>query len=51
MKAFLLDIDGTTLLGADPLPGAGAFIAWLRAEGIPHLWMTNNTSRICLPSP
>lgn len=45
MKAFLLDIDGTTLLGADPLPGAAAFIDWLRAEGIPHLWMTNNTSR------
>ncbi|MDF1700347.1 MAG: HAD-IIA family hydrolase [Planctomycetota bacterium] len=45
MKAFLLDIDGTTLLGADPLPGAQAFVTWLRAEGIPHLWMTNNTSR------
>ena len=45
MRAFLLDIDGTTLLGADALPGAAAFIEWLRAEGIPHLWMTNNTSR------
>lgn len=45
MKAFLLDIDGTTLLGADPLPGARELVAWLRAEGIPHLWMTNNTSR------
>ena len=45
MKAFLLDIDGTTLLGSEALPGAVAFIDWLRAEGIPHLWMTNNTSR------
>ncbi len=44
MKAFLLDIDGTTLLGPDALPGAIDFVTWLRAEGIPHLWLTNNTS-------
>ncbi|MDJ0521458.1 MAG: HAD-IIA family hydrolase [Planctomycetota bacterium] len=44
MKAFLLDIDGTTLLGPEALPGAKAFVAWLRAEGIPFLWLTNNTS-------
>lgn len=45
MTAFLLDIDGTTLLGERALPGAVGFVAWLRAEGIPHLWLTNNTSR------
>ncbi len=45
MRAFLLDIDGTTLLGEHALPGAEAFIGWLRAEAIPFLWMTNNTSR------
>ena len=44
MKAFLLDIDGTTLLGPDAIPGAAAFVAWLRAEGVPFLWVTNNTS-------
>lgn len=44
MKAFLLDIDGTTLLGPKALPGAADFIAALRARGIRHLWMTNNTS-------
>lgn len=44
MKAFLLDIDGTTLLGTEALPGARAFVAWLRAEGLPFLWLTNNTS-------
>lgn len=45
MKAFLLDIDGTTLLGPDALPGAPEFIAALRATGRRHLWITNNTSR------
>ncbi|MDA1195359.1 MAG: HAD-IIA family hydrolase [Planctomycetota bacterium] len=45
MKAFLLDIDGTMMLGSEPLPGAVEFVRWLRAEGRPHLWLTNNTSR------
>jgi len=44
MKAFLLDIDGTTLLGAKALPGAIEFVGDLRARGIPFLWLTNNTS-------
>jgi HAD superfamily hydrolase (TIGR01457 family) len=43
-EAFLLDIDGTTLLGPDALPGAGEFVTHLRERGIPHLWVTNNTS-------
>jgi len=44
MKAFLLDIDGTTLLGEAALPGAVAFLKTLRGRGIPHLWLTNNSS-------
>jgi HAD superfamily hydrolase (TIGR01457 family) len=44
VKAYLLDIDGTTLLGPDALPGARDFVLWLRAEGMPFLWLTNNTS-------
>jgi NagD protein len=44
MKAFLLDIDGTTLLGSQALPGAIAFVRDLRARQIPFLWVTNNTS-------
>lgn len=44
MRAFLLDIDGTTLLGSDALPGAIEFVTDLRARGIPFLWLTNNTS-------
>ena len=45
MKALLFDIDGTTLLGADPLPGALDLVAWLRERTLPFLWVTNNTSR------
>jgi HAD superfamily hydrolase (TIGR01457 family) len=44
MKGYLLDIDGTTLLGESALPGAVAFIGALRAREIPFLWVTNNTS-------
>ena len=44
MRAFLLDIDGTTLLGSEALPGAIEFITELRARGTPFLWLTNNTS-------
>lgn len=44
MRAFLLDIDGTTLLGQQALPGAIEFVGDLRARGIPFLWLTNNTS-------
>lgn len=44
MKAFLFDIDGTTLLGPQALPGAVAFITDLRERGMPFLWLTNNTS-------
>ncbi|MDJ0976140.1 MAG: hypothetical protein QNJ98_16895, partial [Planctomycetota bacterium] len=45
MKGFLLDIDGTTLLGAEALPGARAFVFGLREAGTPFCWLTNNTSR------
>ena len=45
MKAFLFDIDGTTLLGETALPGAVELVAWLRERGTPFLWVTNNTSR------
>lgn len=44
MKALLLDIDGTTLLGRRALPGVADFLAELRRRDIRHLWLTNNTS-------
>lgn len=45
MKALLLDIDGTTLLGPRALPGAVELVAALRRQGVAPLWLTNNTSR------
>ena len=44
MHGILLDIDGTTLLGPDPLPGAHELVRWLRDESRPFCWLTNNTS-------
>ncbi len=44
-RAFLIDIDGTTLLGSEPLPGALDFVGELRARKLPFCWITNNTSR------
>ena len=44
MKAILFDIDGTTLLGEEALPGAVEIFREVRARNIPHLWLTNNTS-------
>jgi HAD superfamily hydrolase (TIGR01458 family) len=43
--ALLLDIDGVLHVGADPLPGADAALAALRARGVPFRLVTNTTSR------
>lgn len=45
MSGFLIDIDGTTLLGAKAITGVSAFIHGLRAQATPFCWVTNNTSR------
>ncbi|UOB18749.1 HAD-IIA family hydrolase [Abyssalbus ytuae] len=44
-KGFLIDMDGV-IYGNDTLiPGADKFIATLQKEGIPFLFMTNNSQR------
>lgn len=45
MKAILFDLDGVFYLGDQPLPGARATLDWVREQGIPHLFLTNTTSR------
>ena len=45
IRGVLMDIDGTTLLGTEPLPGAIELEAFLRARDMPYCWVTNNTSR------
>lgn len=42
--AMLLDLDGTLLLGDEPLPGAAELIALLRRNRTPFFFLTNNCS-------
>ncbi|CAG7617377.1 Acid sugar phosphatase [Paenibacillus solanacearum] len=45
MPGFLLDLDGTLYSGDRPIPYAADFIGWLRRNGHPFLFLTNNSSR------
>jgi phospholysine phosphohistidine inorganic pyrophosphate phosphatase len=45
MRAVLLDLDGVLYVGDSAVPGAAAVVAWLAAEDVPHLPLTNTTSR------
>jgi phospholysine phosphohistidine inorganic pyrophosphate phosphatase len=45
MRAVLLDLDGVLYVGDSAVPGAAAVVAWLAAEDVPHLLLTNTTSR------
>lgn len=44
-KAFLIDLDGTMYKGNDVIPGAREFIDYLNAQHIPHLYVTNNSTK------
>lgn len=48
IRCFLLDMDGTFYLGGKVLPGALAFIDYLRASGREFLFLTNNSSKDAL---
>lgn len=45
MKALLIDLDGVVYQGDAAVPGAAAVLRSLRDRGIPHLFVTNTTSR------
>jgi HAD superfamily hydrolase (TIGR01458 family) len=45
MKAILFDLDGVFYEGERPLAGALDTLAWVRDQGIPHLFLTNTSSR------
>jgi HAD superfamily hydrolase (TIGR01458 family) len=45
MKALLLDMDGVLYNSETPIEGAADTLAWIRQEKIPHLFVTNTTSR------
>lgn len=44
-RLFLLDLDGTIYLEEELLPGAAAFLAWVRENGGQYRFLTNNSSR------
>lgn len=45
MRALLLDMDGVLYVGDEAIPGAADCVRWLRERGVPHLFLTNTTSR------
>lgn len=45
MRAILFDLDGVIYQGDKPIDGAAEAIAWARAQGIAHLFLTNTSSR------
>ena len=44
MRGFALDMDGTIYHGEQPIPGAREFVGWLRDNGVPFRFLTNNSS-------
>lgn len=44
-KGFLIDMDGVIYSGDTMIPGADKFIKTLQDDGIPFLFMTNNSQR------
>lgn len=45
MKGVLIDLDGVVYQNDTLIPGADRAIAWLQQQAIPHLFLTNTTSR------
>lgn len=45
MQAILFDLDGVLYQGDALLPGAADAIDWVRGQGVPHLFLTNTSSR------
>jgi HAD superfamily hydrolase (TIGR01458 family) len=45
MRGILFDLDGVFYVGDVPVTGGAETLAWVKANGIPHLFLTNTTSR------
>jgi HAD superfamily hydrolase (TIGR01458 family) len=45
MRGVLFDMDGVLYNAGSLIPGAVETLAWVRARAIPHLFVTNTTSR------
>ena len=45
IDGILFDLDGVIYNADGPIAGASEAIAWLREQSVPHLFLTNTTSR------
>ena len=45
LRATLIDLDGVLYEGERGVAGAAEAVAWFQERGIPHLFLTNTTSR------
>ncbi|MDR3205509.1 MAG: hypothetical protein LBT41_00180, partial [Candidatus Methanoplasma sp.] len=45
IRGFAIDMDGTVYKGNDPIPGAKEFISHLKRNGIPFVFLTNNSAK------
>lgn len=44
-QGYLIDLDGTIYMGKDRIPAGERFVAQLQERNLPHLFVTNNTTR------
>src|ERR1039458_9885611 len=47
MRGVLFDMDGVIYNDDRPIAGAVETIEWVQAQDIPHLFLTNTTSKSC----
>jgi HAD superfamily hydrolase (TIGR01458 family) len=45
IKGILFDLDGVFYVGEQTIEGAATSLEWIRRQEIPHLFLTNTTSR------
>ncbi len=45
MRGILFDLDGVLYNSEEPIDGSADTVGWAQANGIPHLFVTNTTSR------
>lgn len=45
IRAILFDLDGVLYQDESAITGAKEVVAWVRKQGIPHMFLTNTTSR------
>ena len=45
IRGILFDLDGVLYNADEPIPNAAEVVAWIKRQEIPHLFVTNTTSR------